>query len=143
MLSGIVLTEFFIYICHWKLFPMFKMAKKVLVVSVLISTTLSALADRGIGRRTKNRVSLNISTPTSLRNSIPFNLKSGLRYTGSLVTSQQFDARSTNGNTLITYQKGNTVYIIPYRQKITIPEMSQGYTGLKLIIRSHWFLFRI
>ena len=38
-------------------------------------------------------------------------------------------------NTLVTYQKGNTTYIIPYKNKITIAEMRQGYTGMKVIIR--------
>ena len=39
-------------------------------------------------------------------------------------------------NSLITYQKGNTTYIIPYKQKVALPEIKQGYTGIKLIIRS-------
>jgi hypothetical protein len=39
--------------------------------------------------------------------------------------------------TLVSYQKGNTIYIIPYKQKIIMPEVKPGYTGMKLIIRSH------
>jgi hypothetical protein len=38
---------------------------------------------------------------------------------------------------LLTYQKGNTVYIIPHKQVIAVPEMKQGYTGMKIIIRTH------
>jgi hypothetical protein len=38
-------------------------------------------------------------------------------------------------NSLITYQKGNTTYIIPYKSKITVPDIQPGYTGMKIIIR--------
>jgi hypothetical protein len=118
---------------------MLKAAKKILIVSVLISTTLGALADRGNGKRVKNKVMLNIpSSNTSLKNFLAFNLKNGLRYTGSLISSQSFTRNYTNNNTtLLTYQKGNTVYIIPYKQKVVTPEISRGYTGMKLIIKSH------
>lgn len=115
---------------------MIKMTKLILIVSVLAGTALSALADRGIGRKSKNKVALNISVSSTLKNSISFNLKSGLTYTGSLLSKKQVTGLSMN-NTLITYQKGNTVYIVPYKQKIIVADMGQGYTGTKLIIRPH------
>ena len=87
--------------------------------------------------KNKAKVTLNITTPNTLRNSISLNLKSGLKYTGSLLVSQQVDGKSLLSNTLLTYQKGNTVYIIPHKQIIAVPEMKQGYTGMKLIIKSH------
>ncbi len=116
---------------------MIKVTKLILIASVLAGTALSALADRGIGRKSKNKVSLNITVPSTLRNSISFNLKSGLTYTGSLLSKKQVVNGVFVNNTLITYQKGNTVYIVPYKQKILVPDMSQGYTGTKLIIRPH------
>jgi hypothetical protein len=116
---------------------MIKLSKILLVVVVLFGTTLSALADRGIGKKSKSKVTLNISTPAILRNSVSLNLKSGLRYTGSLLVTQHTLGNSMISNTLVTYQKGNTVYIIPYKQKIVMPEVRPGYTGMKLIIRSH------
>ena len=114
-----------------------KITKMVLVVSVLAGMAFSALADRGIGKKSKSKVELNISTTGGLRNSISLNLKAGLKYTGSLLTKQQFTGSSIYNNTLVTYQKGNTVYIIPSKQMVAVPEMKQGYTGLKLIIRPH------
>ncbi len=116
---------------------MMKKAKLILVVFMLSSITYSALADKGIGKKTKSKITLNINTTNSLRNSISVNLKSGLKYTGSLLVNQRSDGKSILSNTLLTYQKGNTVYIIPHKQIIAIPEMSQGYTGLKIIIKSH------
>ena len=116
---------------------MIKLSKLILVAVVLLSPTLSALADRGISKKSKSKVSLNISTPTILRNSVSLNLKSGLRYTGSFLVNQTNINNSMISNSLVTYQKGNTVYIIPYKQKIIMPEIKPGYTGMKLIIRSH------
>jgi hypothetical protein len=53
------------------------------------------------------------------------------------MANQQVSGASYLNNTLVTYQKGNTVYIIPQKQVYTVPEMKQGYTGLKLIIKTH------
>jgi len=116
---------------------MIRISKLILVVAVLFGTIQSALADRGVGKKSKSKVTLNISTPTILRNSVSLNLKSGLRYTGSLSLNRQNTGNSMISNTLITYQKGNSVYIIPYKQKIVMPEIRPGYTGMKLIIRQH------
>lgn len=104
-------------------------------MAVLFGTTQSAMADRGIGKKSKSKVTLNISTPLTLKNSVSLNLKSGLRYTGSLSVNRTNVSGSMINNTLVTYQKGNTVYIIPYKQKIVMPEIKPGYTGMKLIIR--------
>jgi hypothetical protein len=116
---------------------MIKKAKMILVVVMLSGIAFSALADKGIGKKSKAKVSLNITTTNSLRNSISLNLKTGLKYTGSLLVNQQSTGNSIMSNTLVTYQKGNTVYIIPHRQVIAMPEMRQGYTGMKLIIKPH------
>ncbi len=109
----------------------------VLLILMLSGIGFSALADKGIGKKSKSKVTLNINTGNSLRNSIALNLKTGLKYTGSLLATQQVNGSSFLSNTLLTYQKGNTVYIIPHKQIIAVPEMKQGYTGLKLIIKTH------
>ena len=104
---------------------------------MLSGVAFSALADKGIGKKNKTKVTLNINTSNSLRNSISLNLKSGLKYTGSLLVNQQYEGNVILSNTLLTSQKGNTVYIIPHKQIIAVPEMRQGYTGMKLIIKPH------
>ncbi|WP_462253749.1 hypothetical protein [Ferruginibacter sp.] len=116
---------------------MIKISKLLLVAIVLFGATQSVLADRGIGKKSKSKVTLNISTPATLRNSVSLNLKSGLRYTGSVFLNKATAGNSMISKTLVTYQKGNTVYIIPYKQKIIMPEIKPGYTGMKLIIKSH------
>jgi len=114
-----------------------KVTKILLVMSICSGIALSSLADGGIGRKGKSRTMLNITAPSTLRNSISLNLRSGLRYTGSLLTKQQFAGNSIFNSTLVTYQKGNTVYIVPYKHVITMPEVKPGYTGMKVIIRPH------
>jgi hypothetical protein len=65
-------------------------SRTLLSLTFLFCTTHAAIADRGAGKKTKtNKITLNITTPSSLRGSISFNLKSGLTYKGSLLTSHQ------------------------------------------------------
>jgi hypothetical protein len=118
---------------------MLKKSKMILIVFMLIGITFSAMADKGIGKKGKSNVTLNINTTgNSLRNAVTLNLKSGLKYTGSLLISQmQINGNTFSTNSLLTYQKGNTVYVIPQKQIIVVPDMKQGYTGMKLIIKTH------
>ena len=116
---------------------MLKKAKMLLVVLMLSGIGFGAMADKGIGKKNKTKISLNINAGNSIRKSISLNLKSGLKYTGSLMANQQINGSSYLNNTLLTYQKGNTIYIIPQKQVYTVPEMKPGYTGLKLIIKTH------
>jgi len=116
---------------------MSKIAKKILLLSILTGTMLVSFADRGIGKKSKTKVILNINTNNSLKNSISFNLKGGLKYKGSLLSNVQQQNKSLVSTELVTYQKGNSIYIVPYKQKVVVPEVRQGYTGLKLIIKTN------
>ena len=115
---------------------MSKIAKKILLLGILTGTMLVSFADRGIGKKSKTKVLLNINTNNSFRNSISFNLKAGLKYKGSLLSNTQ-QTNSLTSTELVTYQKGNSIYIVPYKQKVIVPEIRQGYTGLKLIIKTN------
>lgn len=112
---------------------MTKYSKIVTVLLLVCGVCVFAFADRG-GFVKKNKTQLNIKTNGNLKNSIPFNLKSGLTYRGSFLTDQEQIGNSLVSEAYISYKKGNTVYILPYKQKILIPEYSQK-DGYKLIIR--------
>jgi hypothetical protein len=112
---------------------MTKYSKIVTVLLLVCGVCVFAFADRG-GFVKKNRTQLNIKTNGNLKNSIPFNLKSGLTYRGSFLTDQEQIGNSLVSDAYISYKKGNTVYILPYKQKILIPEYNQK-DGYKLIIR--------
>ncbi len=111
--------------------------KTMIITAVLSGFAAVTFADRGAGKRNKLKTLLNINTNYSLKNSLSANIKTGLTYKGSLLTgNRQVIGTSVISNSLMTYQKGNITYIIPYKQKMMMPEMTQGYTGIKLIIRS-------
>jgi hypothetical protein len=93
-----------------------------------------ASADRG-GFIKKNKTRLNIPVQGTLRNSIAFNLKSGISYKGSFLLNTQQVGNTLVSDAFVSYKKGNTIYILPYKQKILIPEYTQK-DGYKLIIRS-------
>ncbi len=118
-----------------KIIPMNTFTKKLLAVVVLISVVAQASADKGVGRKNRVKTTLNITAPSHICNYIAFNLKSGLSYKGSLLNSRTTLGNSIMNRSIITYQKGNTTYIVPYKTKISIPDVQPGYTGVKIILR--------
>ncbi len=114
-----------------------KMSKIVLLSVILTGTMLFTFADRGINKKARNKVALNINTHNNFKKALSLNLKSGLKYKGSLITVSNKNNISPIISNLITYQKGNTIYVIPYKQKMIVSEIKQGYTGMKLIIKTH------
>ena len=112
---------------------MIKYCKISLIALLFCCGTYFAIADRG-GFGRKNKVHFNITTVSTLKNSIPFNLNSGLNYKGSTVLYRQQIGNSFFNNSIISYKKGNTVYIVPYKQKVLIPSYTAA-SGYKLIIR--------
>jgi hypothetical protein len=113
---------------------MSKITKIALLLAVLNGIVLTTMADRGVGKN-KKKTAVSIANNNSFSRSLSFNLRSGLKYTGTLLNNTSTSKNPVMYNTLVTYQKGNTIYIIPYKQKIVVPEIKQGYTGMKLIIK--------
>lgn len=112
-----------------------KRGTKILIVSIVFcGIGLLSFADRG-GFVKKDKPQLNIETHGSLKNSIQFNLKSGLKYRGSEMLNFQRVGNSIVAESIVSYKKGNTTYLIPYKQRIAIPEYSRT-GGYKLILRS-------
>ena len=114
---------------------MSKISKIVLLVAALNGIVLNTMADKGVGKAKKRPIISAITTSIYIK-SLSFNLKSGLSYKGTLLNTVESSKKTVLYNTLVTYQRGNTIYILPYKQKIIVPEMRPGYTGMKLIIKS-------
>ncbi len=110
--------------------------KSILIFGFLAGGMLVSFADRGIRKKSKARVMLNIPT-NPFKSNLLFNAENGLKYKGSLLLGERKDNQSLVASSLVTYQKGNTIYILPYKQKMLVPEVKQGYTGMKLIIKPH------
>lgn len=104
-----------------------------IVVLLLCGIGYLGFADRGgIGR--KNKPQFNIELHGTLKNSIPFNLKSGLVFRGSEIISNHRIGGSLVTESVMSFQKGKTTYLIPYKQRVLIQDYSQN-GGYKLIIR--------
>jgi hypothetical protein len=116
-----------------------KIFRILLLTTAFTGLLLPSFADRGLGKK-KNKVTLNIKTPTSFASSLKFNLRNGMKYTGSsllrpLGNTKTVTTPTYSFNTLVTYQKGKSIYIVPMKQKVLVADIHQGYTGAKLIIR--------
>ncbi len=106
-----------------------------LILILFTGIIFTSFADRGFGKK-KAKITFNIKAPSSFASSLSFNLKNGLRYTGSLLSNNvNANSKSYNSGAFLTYTKGNSVYIIPYKQKVFVADSRPGYSGTKLILR--------
>ena len=107
---------------------------RILLLLTFFSIQMNiSFADRGVNKK-KNKVVLNINSPNKFKSSLNFNLRNGLKYTGTILPNS-VSVTPSSFKYLITYQKGNSVYILPYKQKIVVADIRQGYAGAKLIIK--------
>ena len=115
---------------------MYKFNFKILFVLLLIFVSVNySFADRGLRKKTKNKVILNINTVPSFKSTINFNLKTGMKFKGLAMTPTENCFISSRA--IMSFQKGNTIYLFPSnQQKVIVPEITQGYTGMKLIIKA-------
>lgn len=116
---------------------MTKHAKHIIFLTLFTITVFHGFADRGLRRKAKNRVVLNIATENTFRNSISFNLKTGMKYKGLIFTGTPAENPFLYSGTIRQFQKGNTIYLVPSKKRLLIPEVKQGYTGLKLVLKSN------
>lgn len=114
---------------------------RISLLTILLTVQMFAsFADRGAGKKKGNKLVLNIKTTTSFNASLNFNLSNGLKYNGSFlspltVAKKIYTPNQFSFNAFVTYKKANSVYIVPYKQKIFVADVHQGYAGTKLIIK--------
>jgi hypothetical protein len=75
------------------------------------------------------------SSFTPIRTTTGFTLKVGPAYTGSYLLGQERTPHYVSLNTITTYQKGNTIFVLPYKYKVaTSPYLNlPGKTNLQLL----------
>ncbi len=111
-----------------------KFVRILLFTAVFSGILLTSFADRGVGKK-RAKVEFNIKMPSSFKSSLNLNLRNGLKYCGTLFNTTKTVSKTGTQNVFVTYKKGNSVYILPYKQKLFVPDVKQGFTGTKLIIR--------
>jgi len=105
--------------------------KKAFASLALVSVAAFALASMGGGgNKSKEKTSKPEFTP--IRTANGFTLKAGPIYRGSVIFAQEKSRTLVAYNSLATYQKGNTTYILPVRYKIQTASSLQG-SNLQLL----------
>lgn len=98
------------------------MLKKTLTSFLLLGVVALALASSGGGKnKKKSSIQTNFISGTGPSG---ISLKSGSTYSGSLSIGR----KSNNFmlyNTVVTYQKGNTIFILPYKYKLNNSNLSK------------------
>lgn len=95
---------------------MLSFTKKATTVFLLLGIALVTWADRGVGSRVKAKTSLNIVNSGNLKKSISNSFRSGLYYKGSNTFTHKFSTGLAL-TSLVSYQKGNITYVIPYKHR--------------------------
>ena len=83
---------------------------------LLFAVTALAFASKGGGDKKKHREFENSFTPINTASS--FSLKKSPLYSGSVVSFHQQADKRMSLNAMITYQRGNTTFILPYQYKV-------------------------
>ena len=97
--------------------------KKKIVTALFITASVAAFAALGDGKRdgTKKSQKTLLSKP-SVYNFKTFSLKSRYNYRGGTILRKEEDKYITL-NTVATYQKGNTNYILPMKKKVLLEKI--------------------
>ena len=85
---------------------------------LFVAVVAIAFASKGGGDKRKNVTTKSEFAPINI--SSTFTLKNGISYMGSYFLNQQKERNNISVNTVVTYQNGNTIYIMPYKYKVSI-----------------------
>ena len=94
--------------------------RKTLISTLMVAVVGLALASKGGGGEKKDTTK-NVPLKTNftpIRTTNGFTLKAGSTMTGNYLLSTEKAPTYVSFNTLVTYQKGNSLYVMPYRYKI-------------------------
>ena len=97
--------------------------KKKIVTAVFITASVAAFAALGDGKNEGGKKSQKtlLSKPNTY-NFKTFSLKTRFNYRGGTILSNRQDKYITL-NTVATYQKGNTTYILPMKKKVLLDKI--------------------
>jgi len=95
-----------------------KLMRKSLIITLMLAVVGLTFASKGGGGDKKvSKTSLKTNF-VPIRTTSGFTLKAGPAYTGSILTSTQTTREYVSFHSLVTFQKGNSTYILPYTYKI-------------------------
>lgn len=95
---------------------------KISLALSLVFTGFTSQAGEIPKGKTPGEPTIGIDCVNTLKNT-PFTLKSAAKYKGSInLLSVPKDNKNMLNTSLITYQKGNTVYIVPHNYTTVLPK---------------------
>jgi hypothetical protein len=99
---------------------MIKFTRKIVISVFLLAVVGLAFASKGGGGGKKAATKFPFkNTFTPIRTTTGFTLKAGPSFSGSYFLSQEKTGNTMSFNTISTYQKGNTIFVLPYKYKVT------------------------
>ena len=109
----------------------YRLLRKGAVSMLLFAVTALAFASKGGGDKKKHRDFENSFTPINAASA--FTLKQSPLYSGSTVTMRPQSDNRISMNAMITYQRGNTTFILPYQYKVNIGPVSGPKSNLQFL----------
>jgi hypothetical protein len=107
-----------------------KLTRLAFVSVMMIVVVALAFASKGGGGKKKTPSFKSDFVP--IRTTTGFTLRTGAMYTGSHTFGIEKTDKVFSFNTVVTYQKGNTIYILPYKYKVNTTGFSAGTTKSNL-----------
>jgi hypothetical protein len=114
--------------------PSFTAAIRLTAVGLLLfAVTALAFASKGGGDKKKHHEFDNSFTPINTAST--FSLKKSPLYSGSIVSFHPEADHRISMNAMITYQRGNTTFILPYQYKVNAgsPTDYNTHTNLQFL----------
>src|SRR5580658_5617387 len=108
-----------------------KLIRKTVISTLMLAIVGLAFASKGGGGEKRNSNNIPLRTEfVPIRTTNNFTLKSsGLAYRGSYSLGEERTKTYVSIHTLITYEKGNSLYIIPYKYKLNTSVYLNGNAG--------------
>ena len=108
-----------------------KLMRQLVISTLLLAVVGLAFASKGGGGDKKKEKRVPLKTEfTPIRTTGNFTLKSTPAYSGSFFLGQEKTQEKTRTtisfNTLVTYEQGNSIFIMPYKYKVNMPGITDG-----------------
>jgi len=96
--------------------------KRKIATAVLVTASVAAFATLGDGgsKKGQKRTSYSSKFSYTAKN---FSLRSGYDYKGNNVLGSENSPRFIVLNTTVTYQKGNTTYVMPLKKRVILDKV--------------------
>lgn len=111
----------------WKM-----IGKKLAVIALLAGTAASSFATLGDGNKKTTSSTSSLLSARVNKKPGTFSLRSGYTYRGTQVINQQSADRYVTINTSVSYQRGNTTYIVPLKKKVFLSNVTFDISNRQL-----------